>query len=207
MTQDFFSPGGSVATARIAHPPATLDQILCAQLIVAWAGERGDPPRLGWWRSDLSSEFGGEDLFRRLLPHTWPWATLQATREVARHHDARHRQRASNPDLLVTLYAVGWDIDEQLDERLAEHKRHAKPPAEALPGLAAVIDRDEPEWNAGRFETWVRQHGSAKTTVTPAGRRLSGDQPSDPARLVSHLIAGLLPLADSYPMPHYARRA
>jgi hypothetical protein len=124
VTHPLFSPSGSAAGARAAHPAAVLDRILTDQLIVAWAGERGDPPRLGWWRSDLSSEFGGEDLFRRLLPHTWPWATLQATREVARRYDQRLRERASDPDRVVTLYALDWNTDEQLDERLAEHKRH-----------------------------------------------------------------------------------
>jgi hypothetical protein len=207
MTPDLFSPASNVVATRAAHSPAVLDQILTAQLIVAWAGERGDPPRLGWWRSDLSSEFGGEDLFRRLLPHTWPWATLQATREVARHHDANLRAQASNPDHLVTLYALGWDTDEQVDERLADHKRRAQPPIEALPGLAAVIDPADPKWSASRFETWVGQHGSANTTVTPAGRRLSGEPPSEPTSLVSQLIAALLPLSDKYPMPHFARRA
>lgn len=207
MTPDAPSPAGNPAATRTPHPPAVLDQLLTAQLIVAWAGERGDPPRLGWWRSDLSSEFGGEDLFRRLLPHTWPWATLQATREVARHHDARLRSQASDPDRIVTLFALGWATDEQIDERLAEHKRHAQPPAQALPGLAAVIDPDNPEWNPSRFESWAGQHGSASTTITPAGRRLAGEPPSDATELVSQLIAALLPLGDTYPMPHYARRA
>ncbi len=58
-------------------PTSTLDHILTAQLLVAWAGETGsDDPRLGWWASDLTSEFGGEDLFQQLLPSTWRWATL-----------------------------------------------------------------------------------------------------------------------------------
>ena len=52
-------------------PTSALDGALTAQLAVAWAGEKGEEPRLGWWRSDLASELGGEDLFRRLLPHTW----------------------------------------------------------------------------------------------------------------------------------------
>jgi hypothetical protein len=65
-----------------------LDFALTAQLVVAWAGESGEEQRLGWWRTDLASEFGGEDLFRRLLPNSWPWATLQAVREAARRRDA-----------------------------------------------------------------------------------------------------------------------
>ena len=40
-----------------------IDLVLTAQLAVAWAGEGGEEPRLAWWRSDLASEYGGEDLF------------------------------------------------------------------------------------------------------------------------------------------------
>ena len=36
-----------------------LDHILCAQFAVAWAGESGEEGRLGWWKTDLTSEFGG----------------------------------------------------------------------------------------------------------------------------------------------------
>ena len=52
-----------------------LDHTLTIQLLVAWAGESGDPPRLGWWRTDMVSEYGGGDLFKRLLPNTWQWAS------------------------------------------------------------------------------------------------------------------------------------
>jgi hypothetical protein len=58
--------------------PTDLDTVLTAQLIVAWAGEEGEEPRLGWWRSDLVGDYGGKDLFRRLLPATWMWAVVQA---------------------------------------------------------------------------------------------------------------------------------
>ena len=186
---------------------ATLDHILTAQLIVAWAGESGDPPRLGWWRSDLTSEFGGEDLFRRLLPHTWPWATLQAAREVARNHDTKLRQQTSHADHVITLFALGWELDEHLDERLAELKREATPPKQALSGLALVLDATDDESDVQRFERWITGHGSSKTTVTPAGRRIAGDPPGDPIVLTDHLIAALAPLGSSYPMPHFVRRA
>lgn len=63
-------------------PVAELDHALTAQIIIAWAGEKGEDPRLGWWRCDLVSEFGGEDLFKRLLPNTWDWAVLQGAREA-----------------------------------------------------------------------------------------------------------------------------
>jgi hypothetical protein len=61
-------------------PMSDIDMALTSQLVVAWAGETGEESRLGWWRSDLASEYGGEDLFRRLLPSTWRWAALQGAR-------------------------------------------------------------------------------------------------------------------------------
>ena len=56
-----------------------LDELLTIQILVAWAGESGEDPRLGWWRTDLISEYGGRDLLEQLLPDTWQWAILQAT--------------------------------------------------------------------------------------------------------------------------------
>ena len=41
-----------------------IDLILTAQLAVAWAGEKGEDRRLGWWQTDLVSESGGNDLFK-----------------------------------------------------------------------------------------------------------------------------------------------
>ena len=85
---------------------ATLDAILTAQLAVAWAGEGGEEPRLKWWRTDLASEFGGEDLFKRVLPHTWPWAVLEGAREAARRHDADVRARDADPDRMHVVEIV-----------------------------------------------------------------------------------------------------
>ena len=207
MTSDRSAAPHATSPAGEPHHQSTLDHILTAQLIVAWAGESGDPPRLGWWRSDLTSEFGGEDLFRRLLPHTWPWATLQAAREVARYHDTKMRQQASHADHVITLFALGWELDEHLDERLAKLKRGAAAPRQALPGLAPVLDAADGESDVQRFERWLAGHGSSKTTVTPAGRRIAGDPPGDPVVLADQLIAALAPMGSSYPMPHFVRRA
>ena len=202
MTGGLFSPdAGPVSSLAIDG----LDMILTSQLIVAWAGESGDPPRLRWWRSDLTSEFGGEDLFRRLLPHTWRWATLEAAREVARVRDAQLRRNSSDADQQLTLFALGWELDEHLDERLADLKRGTKAPAEALPGLVKVIEPEEPSWSADRFDAWISGHGNAPFSVTPLGRRITGELPTDPVALVSRLIAALKPLSDTYPLPHAVR--
>lgn len=73
----------SVGGHREPIPMSDIDVALTSQLVVAWAGETGEVHRLGWWRCDLASEYGGEDLFRRLLPSTWRWAALQGAREGA----------------------------------------------------------------------------------------------------------------------------
>lgn len=93
-------PGDAARSTQPAPTTAEVDLLLTAQIAVAWAGEGhvGEEPRLGWWRSDLTSEFGGRDLFERLLPRTYRWAVFQAVREAARRTDAEMRERANNPD-------------------------------------------------------------------------------------------------------------
>jgi hypothetical protein len=111
---------------------STLDQILALQLTIAWAGEgRCEPRRLGWWDTDLVDEAGGGDLFARLLPRTAPWASLEAVREAARRTDAKARSRMGNPDAVRSLFFLGFDLDEPLNDRLAALKREGKSPAEA----------------------------------------------------------------------------
>lgn len=177
-----------------------LDAMLTAQLAVAWAGEGGDEPRLGWWRTDLVSEYGGEDLFRRLLPDTWRWATLQAVREAARRTDAARRGKAHDPDGLVTLYRHGFALDERLDERFQHLKRAGKAPKDALPGLAKVIAEN---WASDAFAAWVGTHDGGDAKSTPAGPLLRGAPPVDLTRRAAELVASLAPLGPSYPMPHY----
>ena len=188
----------------VVSKPA-LDRILTLQLIVGWAGEgRTDPPRLGWWRTALGDEFGGDDLFRRLTPRTWRWAVLEAARAAARKVDALARARAADADELISLYRFGFHLDEQLDDRLAEHKRATADPVDALPGLAAVIAR----WDREAFATWLAGQGLAgqgAATVAPSsiGRRLTGDPPDDPVATAVALVAALAPLDDVYPAPHW----
>jgi len=179
-----------------------LDGILAAQLAIAWAGESGEEPRLGWWRSDLTSEFGGEDLFQRLLPRTWRWATLQGAREAARRKDTEARAKDHDPDRILSLFRLGFEIDEHLDERLQELKASGKEPLEALPALGEVVGE---RWQAKRFAGWVRIHGETDAVTTPAGRKLKGEPPESIALLVQKLVATLAPLGDEYPLPHYRR--
>ena len=181
-----------------------LDLALTAQFAVAWAGEGGEEPRLSWWQTDLVSEFGGEDLLRRLLPKTYPWAMLQAVREAARRKDEELRTKVSDPDQLLTLYRFGFELDEQLEERLQAHKRSGRSPLEALPGLVEVLGASLHEpWDRAQFEQWVAAHGPVQTDAVPTGRLLKGAPPAGLDRTVQQLVAGLAPLGDSYPLPHF----
>ncbi|MEE9386887.1 MAG: BREX-6 system BrxE protein [Nannocystaceae bacterium] len=177
-----------------------LDQILTVQLAVAWAGESGeDQPRLRWWSTDMVSEFGGQDLFERLLPNTWEWATLEVVREAARRTDAKARKRDSQPDRLVSLYRLGFEVDEQLRDRRRELKQAGAAPQAALPGLGAAMAH----WDPVTFQKWLSQGEKPKTVKEPSGRRLTNHPPPDPVETVRRLAHALLPISDNYPCPHY----
>lgn len=181
---------------------ASLDLLLTTQFAVAWAGESGENPRLGWWRSDLISEFGGEDLFQRLLPSTWRWAVLQAVREAARRRDAELRAKDHTPDRLVTLFNLGFEKDERVAERLADLKRSGQEPKVALPGLVELLDQP---WSAEAFTDWVQGHGQVRHVKDPAGRRIQGEPPANLDLLTRQLVRALAPLGENYPMPHFRR--
>ncbi len=183
-------------------PLSTLDSILTAQLAVAWAGEDGEEPRLRWWRTDLASEFGGKDLFQRLLPHSWQWAIFQAIREAARRRDQAVRAATHDADQLLSLFHLGFDLDERLDGRLADLKRGDADPETALPGLREVV---KAVWDRAAFSEWVEAHEMREFVAAPSGRRMKGAAPDAPDRMVAHLVAGLAPLGDTYPLPHYRR--
>lgn len=179
-------------------PDETLDAILAMQLTIAWAGEgRGSPRRLGWWDTDLIDDAGGGDFFARLLPQTHAWASLEAVREAARRTDAKARGKMADPDKLRSLYFLGFDVDEQLGDRLAAHKRSGKKPAEALPlplPLTAEFSRDK---------LVAALQGDGPFTTVPNGRQLKGRRPEAPDALVKRLAAALIPLAEQYPLPFF----
>ena len=195
------------ALSRSGPGPITsseLDLALTAQLVVAWAGEGGEEPRLGWWQTDLVSEFGGEDLLRRLLPRTYPWAMLQAVREAARRKDEELRAKASDPDQLVTLFRFGFELDELIEERLQTHKKSGISPQKALPGLLEQLGSSLYEdWDRSQFQLWVDAHGPVQADAVPIGRQLKGVAPAGLERRVQQLLAALAPLGDSYPLPHF----
>jgi len=195
---------GDAATTPKPPAVAEIDALLTAQLAVAWAGEGHvcEIPRLGWWRSDLVSEFGGEDLFKRLLPRTHRWAVLQAVREAARRRDAELRAQAKNPDGVVSLFRLGFDVDELVEERLQALKHDTLAPEEALPGLREILV-DAEEWDRDAFQRWVEGHGTVEAKIEPLGRRLVGERPTSLRAQVDRLLAALAPLGENYPLPHF----
>ena len=188
------------AANQTETPLSEIDKLLTAQIVIAWAGEGGEEKRMNWWRSDLISEFGGEDLFKRMLPNTWQWSLLQAVREVARQHDRKLRGNDHDADSIVSLYRLGFTLDERLDDRLAELKRLGAEPKVALPGLNDVVVET---WDKGSFEDWIQGHGKVEHVAAPLGRRIRGTVPKSLDLLTNHLIAGCSPLSDDYPMPHF----
>jgi hypothetical protein len=177
-----------------------LDRILTLQLAVGWAGEgKTDPPRLGWWRTALSDEFGGEDLFKRMTPRTWRWAVLEAARVAARKVDAEARAQAADADQLLSLFRLGFELDEQIDDRLAELKGSGMEPAEALPELGKLVVA----WSADAFETWLQDLGRTEVAPSSIGRRLKGEPPDDPVTAALALTGAMAPFSDSYPAPHF----
>ena len=180
-------------------PDDILDHILTTQLAVAWAGEAGEEPRLGWWKTDLASEFGGEVLFARLLPATWRWAVLEGAREAARRVDAAGRAQHHAPDRLFTLFHLGPEVDEHLGERLRDHKRSGLEPKVALPRLAPFLGQP---WAPQTFLDWLPARGKAEPTTTSIGRELRGPLPPSLPQLIDRLAAALAPLHSAYPLPH-----
>lgn len=187
----------------MSYPPEhdkTLDTILAYQLAIAWAGEAlCEPARLGWWRTDIVDEAGGGDLLKRLLPQTAQWAGLEAVRQAAIQTDNRLRQQQVNEaDQIRTLFFWGFEVDEQLDDRLRAHKQSQAVLSESLPlpfELSEAFSREN-------FETEIASNVAFE--VTTNGRQLNDEMPSSPVQCVKQLAAALIsPVPEQYPMPFY----
>jgi len=178
---------------------SALDAILALQLTVAWAGEgRSQPKRLGWWDTDLIDPAGGGDFFARLLPKTYVWASLEAVREAARRTDAKARGKMADPDRMRTLFFLGFELDEQIADRLAAHKRSGRAPGDVLP-LPLLLGAD---FSPDKL-TAALHAAEAAFDVVPGGRQLKGNTPPAADDLVKRLAAALVPFADHYPLPFF----
>lgn len=180
-----------------------LDEILTLQFLIGWAGEgRSEPPRLGWWATDLVDEFGGGDFLQRLLPKTHKWAALEAVREAAKRRAEAARKQSANSDKVRSLFYFGYEIDHQLDERLRELKSFEKSPVEVLPALSMVDD----EFDAEHFGGWLGalvEKAKLSTRQTPGGRLLTGASPEALVDRARYLAAAHAPFDSAYPQPYF----
>ena len=183
-----------------------LDRILAVQISVAWAGEGGEEPRLNWWDTEVMSEFGGYDNLKELIPGSAEWLGLKTIREAARRTDREYRNRDSNPDKLCTLYHLGYELDEQLEQRLSDLIHRQTPLVELLKYMEWLKDPVEQEWEPNTFEKWLTSLVNSqkiKTKKESVGSRLTGTPPDDIFMRICRLAAGLLPFGEKYPFPHY----
>lgn len=193
----------SGSSQRYQTPISELDFVLGAQIIVAWAGERGDEGgdrRLGWWHSMLISPDAGLPVLEALVPRTASWAVVQGAREAARRVDAAMRGQEYDPDRYLSLFNLGFEVDERLEDRLQDLKRSGASPTECLPQLAEFLGKD---WDRNAFEEWAGSSSEADVIVTPTGRRLRSQLPPSLDATVYALLAGLLPIGPKYPLPHF----
>lgn len=183
-----------------------LDKILALQIMIAWAGEGAcEPKRLDWWRTDLIDEYGGGDLFARLLPKTFKWASLEAVRQAAIEVDRRKRQEMVQPDEVRTIFFWGYDVDEQLNERLAFHKSSGEEPNRALSGISVnIFETSNQSFSREEFEEAIRiPNQNVEVVIVPNGREIVGDMLQGLEESAKKLAAALLPVVESYPMPFY----
>ncbi len=178
---------------------ASLDSILATQLVIAWAGEaRCEPRRLGWWETDIVDPTSGGDLMTRLAPRTALWASLEAVLEAARRTDALMRSKLANSDQMRSPFFLGFDVDEQLVDRLAALKRAEKAPPTALPFPMGMSDG----FSASKLEAALKKE-KTDYEVVPGGRQLKGKRPDEPQQLIAKLSSALFPVAPQYPLPFF----
>lgn len=179
----------------------TLDVILTLQITIAWAGEGlCEPKRLSWWNTDLIDSSGGGYMLQSLLPKTCHWASLEVVRQAAIQQDFQARQNLAQPDHVCTLFFWGFVIDEQLNDRLSQHKRRGHSLDKTL-SLPLELGQ---QFSTTQLESAIRVPNQViDFKVTPSGRELVGKTPDSLELCVRNLTAALLPLMEQYPMPFY----
>jgi len=120
--------------------------------------------------------------------------------EAARRADAMARANMSDPDKLRTLFFLGFDLDERLAERLAQHKRSGDEPGKVLPLAVDLGANFSPQELAGVLRPAAVD---IDHKVVPGGRQLKGPIPDAPELMARYLTATLVPFADKYPLPFY----
>lgn len=148
----------------------------------------------------MVSKYGGLALLGQIAPRSAQWAAFEAAREAARRVEEKARSRDADPDRIVSLFRLGFEVDEQLQDRLVEHKRRGADVEVVLPRLSALVG----EWERDRFIAWAREGGDEPNVVSdPGGRRLTGAPPADRVVAARRLVRALVPPTGTYPFPHY----
>jgi hypothetical protein len=104
----------------------------------------------------------------------------------------------ADPDKMRTLFFLGFELDEQLGDRFAAHKRGGQAPEKVLPlavPLTAALSKDQ--------LVTALQGGDVAFTTVPNARQMKGALPASPEALVKRLAAALVPLIDQYPLPFF----
>jgi hypothetical protein len=180
----------------------SLDQILAIQIAIAWAGEKD---RLSWWNSEVTNEFGGFTQLLDLTPSSASWLSLKTVREIAKRMDKKARRTANDADNIYTIFRLGFEIDEQLDQRLTDLIHSDSSQKTLLKHVGWLSEPNEQDWDAEDFTNWLRglvgDRGQHKDE--PLGRRIVGEASEDLVERISKLANHLWPLTDTYTIPHY----
>jgi hypothetical protein len=111
------------------------------------------------------------------------------------------REKVTRGDRMWTPFHFGFEVDEQLDDRIAYHRRHEHKPAEVL-GKKFLVGGS---WLKSSLEQLLKSLGAPHAAVTPAGRQIS-TRARSPVEAVPLLFGALLPLGSTYPLPHIEQR-
>ena len=95
---------------------------------------------------------------------------------TAEHHHSptSRRDHRDEPDRIISLFSLGFELDERLDERLQDLKHSGVAPTAALPRLAGHVDTS---WNRDQFLCWLQAHARVDTMATSVGRLIKGAGP------------------------------
>lgn len=185
---------------QLTVDPRALDEILALQFLVGWAGEgRCEPKRLGWWDTDVVDEAGGGDLFRRLMPVTHLWASLEAARDAGRRTDSRARLLSGTPHKLRTLFFLGYEQDEKLIDRLRTLKRTDGAEPAGLPSPMSFAG----EFAKDALASALSNNAKVAFETTATGRHLKGKPPAKTEDMVRQLAGALVPIGKQYAMAYY----
>lgn len=192
--------------------------ILGLQCLVAWAGEaQAQPARMPWWRSSVMDDLGARYSLDLLLPRTAAWAELEVVRRCASAAERRRRATSQHPDAIRSLFSLGFELDQALEQHLKKMKAERRTPHDTLawPGDMApsdTLDRGQlaqvlgAQSNRVEFKTTTLGRELLNTIAPEPTADLDEAHLKEALTFARRLAAAAVPLDDArWPMP-YARR-